>query len=51
VGNVPPAKALLDVIDLQFLVDMEDFVGAMVDKKQLALYKKMSQFVKDNSPK
>jgi hypothetical protein len=47
-SDIAPAEAVLNVLDLDFLIELEDVVGEVVDKKAVALHAKMRQYIKDN---
>lgn len=43
------AKLVLEVLDVDFLLDVEDVVGSMLTEKEVAVYKKMKSFINENS--
>lgn len=47
--DVTGAKSLLEVLDVDFILDVQDVIGVMLSEKEEAVYKKMRDFIKENS--
>eukprot|EP01122_Echinamoeba_exundans_P018088 TRINITY_DN99_c0_g1_i2.p1 TRINITY_DN99_c0_g1~~TRINITY_DN99_c0_g1_i2.p1 ORF type:complete len:337 (-),score=42.05 TRINITY_DN99_c0_g1_i2:709-1665(-) len=46
--DVASAKTVLEILDVDFILDVQDIIGTLLSDKEVGVYRKMKEFVKQN---